>query len=83
MVGTPAAETKLVNATGEGRIVHRRRAATAQIILTALRGWPSTETREIHHDMGRTPSRAMAKTRREAAITATEVFYMLPSEWGL
>jgi hypothetical protein len=74
MVGTPAAETRDVNATGEGRMVQRRNAATAQMILTALRGEPSGETREIHHDIGRTPSRAMAKMRREAAMIATEVF---------
>lgn len=38
MVGTPAAETRDVNATGDGRMVHRRAAATIQMTLTALRG---------------------------------------------
>ena len=38
MVGTPAAETREVKATGDGRMVHKRRAATAQMTLTALRG---------------------------------------------
>ena len=74
MVGTPAADTRDVKATAEGRIVQRRNAATAQITLTALRGCPSLETREIHQDQGSTPSRAIANTNREAAITATEVF---------
>lgn len=74
MVGTPAAETRDVKATGEGRMVHKRKAATAQMILTAFRGCPSGETREIHHEYGRTPSRAIANTSRDAAMTATEVF---------
>ena len=38
MVGTPAAETSDVNATGDGRIVHRRAAATIQMTVTAFRG---------------------------------------------
>ena len=73
-MGTPAAETRDVKATGDGRIVHKRNAATAQMILTALRGCPSFDTREIHQEKGKTPSRAIAKTSLEAAITATEVF---------
>lgn len=47
---------------------------TTQTTITALRGWPST-TRETHEDQGRTPSRATAKTRREAARMAMAVFY--------
>ena len=74
--GTAAAETRDVNATGEGRIVQRSKAETTQITLTALRGCPSLDTREIHHDIGNTPSRAIAKTSRDAAITATDVFYV-------
>jgi hypothetical protein len=38
MVGTPAADTSDVKATGEGRMVQRRKEETAQMILTALRG---------------------------------------------
>jgi hypothetical protein len=38
MVGTPAVETRDVKATGEGRMVQRRKAETAQMILTVLRG---------------------------------------------
>lgn len=74
IVGTPAAETRDVKATGEGRIVHKSNAPTAQMILTALRGCPSSDMREIHPEKGNTPSRAIAKTSLEAAITATEVF---------
>lgn len=74
IVGTAAAETRDENATGDGRMVHKRNAETAQITLTALRGCPSLETREIHHDMGNTPSLAIANTSLDAAITATDVF---------
>lgn len=76
MVGTPAAETRDVNATGDGRIVQSRKEPTAQMIITALRGCPSLDTREIHHAQGKTPSRAIAKISRDAAMTATEVFYV-------
>lgn len=48
-------------------------AATTQTTITALRGWPEC-TRETHEEKGRTPSRATAKTRREAAVIATAVF---------
>ena|SRR5579859_1493249 len=78
IVGTAAAETREVNATGEGRIVQRRKALTAQIILTAFLGCPSAETREIHPDIGNTPSRAIANTNLDAAITATELFSHQP-----
>ena len=74
IVGTPAAETRDVKATGEGRIVHKSNDPTTQMILTAFRGCPSFDTREIHQDKGNTPSRAIAKISLEAAITATEVF---------
>ena len=78
IVGTPAADTRDVKATGEGRIVQSKSAPTAQIILTALRGCPSGETCEIHPDMGNTPSLAIAKISLDAAITATEVFSNQP-----
>ena len=74
MDGTAAALTRDVKATGDGRMVQRRAALTAQIILTAFRGWPSADTWEIQPEKGRTPSRAIAKTNLEAAMTATEVF---------
>jgi hypothetical protein len=76
MLGTAAAETRDVKATGDGRMVHRRREPTNQIILTALRGCPSLETCEIHPEKGKTPSRAIAKISLDAAIIATEVFYI-------
>ena len=72
--GTPAAETREVKATAEGRMVQVMTAATPQTTRTALRGWPAT-TRETQLDQGRTPSRATAKTSREAARTAIAVFY--------
>ena len=76
IVGTAAADTRDVKATGDGSIVHRRNAATPQIILTALRGCPSFDTREIHPEKGNTPSRAIANISLDAAITATDVFYI-------
>ena len=74
IVGTPAAETRDVKATGEGRIVHNKADPTSQIILTAFLGCPSGVTLEIHQLPGKTPSLAIAKTSLLAAITATEVF---------
>jgi hypothetical protein len=74
MVGTPAALTKDVNATGEGRIVRRIRAATPCMTMTALRGSFFSDTVEIHPEKGRTPSRATAQMSREAATPETEVF---------
>jgi hypothetical protein len=64
-----------VNATADGRMVHDTRAATPQTTITALRGWPSAETWETQLEKGRTPSRATAKTRREAATMAIAVFF--------
>lgn len=54
--------------------------ATTQTTMTALRGWPSS-TLETQDDQGRTPSRATAKTRREAARTAMAVFYASQQAW--
>lgn len=73
--GTPAAEMSDVKATLEGRMVQVTRAATVQTTTTALRGWPCSETRETQDEKGRTPSRATAKTRREAATMAIAVFF--------
>lgn len=75
-LGTPAAETRDVNATLEASNVQVMMAATVQTTITALRGWPLC-TRETQVEKGRTPSRATAKTRREAAVIATAVFYPL------
>lgn len=47
MVGTPAALTSEVKATGEGRMVQRSRDATTSMTLTALRGSLFLETVEI------------------------------------
>lgn len=54
--------------------------ATTQTTMTALRGWPST-TLDTHDDHGKTPSRATAKTRRDAARMAMAVFYANVSRW--
>lgn len=75
-LGTPAAETSDVKATLEARSVQLMIAATSQTTITALRGWPEC-TRETQVEKGRTPSRATAKTSREAAVMATAVFYIV------
>ena len=72
--GTPAAEMRDVKATLDGRIVHVTIAATPQTTMMALYGCPLGDTRETQPDMGRTPSRATAKTRRDAATMAMVVF---------
>ena len=73
-LGTPAAETREVKATLEGKMVQVTSAATPQTTMTALRGWPPC-TWETQPENGRTPSRATANTRREAAIMAMAVFW--------
>lgn len=73
-LGTPAAETREVKATLDGRMVQETMAPTPQTTMTAFRGWPSL-TRETQPENGRTPSRATAKTSRDAATMAMAVFY--------
>ena len=80
--GTPAAETRDVKATEEGRIVHVIIEETTQTTMTAFRGCPST-TRAVQLEKGKTPSRATAKTRRDAARIAMAVFYMILNEYRL
>lgn len=75
MVGIPAALTRDVKATLEGRMTQRMAAPKMYMTVTALRGRPSGVTWPIQEERGRTPSRAMAKIRREAATTAILVFY--------
>lgn len=65
-----------MNATLDGRMVQVTRDATPQTTITALRGWPLL-TRETQPENGSTPSRATAKTRREAAMMAIAVFYSM------
>jgi hypothetical protein len=72
--GTPAADMREVNATPEGRIVQVMEADIPQMTRTALRGWPSDETWETQFQKGRTPSLAIANTRRDAATMAIAVF---------
>ncbi len=72
--GTPAAEMREVNAAPEGRIVQVTEAEIPQMTRTALRGWPSDDTRETQFEKGITPSLAIANTRRDAATMAIAVF---------
>lgn len=74
IVGTAAALISDVKATGEGRIVQSRIAATMSMTVIALRGSFFSETAEIQGEKGRTPSRATAQMRRELATPATVVF---------
>lgn len=75
MVGTPEIEMSEVNATVEGKIVHKSNDPMTQMKMTALRGCPFLSTRPIHSLPGKIPSRAIAETRREAATTQMEMFY--------
>lgn len=74
MVGTPPHETREVKATEEGRIVQRRTAAMIPMKMMAFRGCPFLSTLPIQLEPGRIPSRAIAKTRRDAAVIARLVF---------
>lgn len=74
MVGTPAALTSEVKATGDGKIVHSSRAATVCMTMIAFRGSFLAETCEIQPEKGRTPSLATAQISRELATPATVVF---------
>ena len=73
-LGTPAAETKDVKATFEARMVQLMIAPTSQTTMTAFLGWPAC-TFETQPENGSTPSRATAKTNRDAATIAIAVFY--------
>ena len=73
-LGTPAAETKDVKATFEAKSVQVMIAPTLQTTMTAFLGCPLW-TRETQLENGRTPSRATAKTSRDAATMAIAVFY--------
>lgn len=74
IVGTPPAETRDVNATWLGRMVHNMAALKMKITVTACFGCPASSTWPIQPDIGRTPSRATAKTKREEATIAILVF---------
>lgn len=79
IVGTPAALTKEVKATGDGRMVQTSSADTVSITVTALFGILSLLTFEIQPENGRTPSLATAQMRRLDATPATVVLKMSPS----
>jgi hypothetical protein len=78
IVGTPAALTRDVNATGEAKIVQRSAAATPCITMIALVGSFLSDTFEIHPENGRTPSLATAQIRRELATPAIVVLKIRP-----
>lgn len=78
MVGTPAALTSELKATGDGKMVHSSSAATACITIIALRGSFFADTCEIQPEKGKTPSRATAQMRRELATPAIVVLKMSP-----
>jgi hypothetical protein len=75
VVGIPPAEMREVKATWLGRIVQRREAPKMYMTVTAFRGCLLWSTWLIQDERGRTPSRATAKMRREAATIATLVLY--------
>lgn len=64
-----------VKATEEGRIVQRRIEAMIPMKITAFLGCPFLSTLPIQLDPGRIPSRAIANTRRDAAVIARLVFW--------
>lgn len=57
-------------------------APTAQTTITAFRGCPLW-TLETQPEKGSTPSRATAKTSRDAATIAIAVFYRVRHAWYL
>lgn len=71
--GTPAAETRDVKATDEGRSVQVMTEETPHTTSTALRGCPS-DTWDTQLENGRTPFLAIAKTSLDAASIAIAVF---------
>jgi len=75
VVGIPPAEMREVKATWLGRIVQRSAAPKMYMTVTAFRGCLCSSTLPIQEERGRTPSRATAKMRREAATIATLVLW--------
>ena len=72
---TPVADMREVKATWLGSIAQRRQAAKMYTTVTAFRGCLFLSTRLTQEEDGRIPSRATAKTRREAAtITAAAAY---------
>ena len=78
MVGTPAALTSDVKATGDGRMVHSSAAATPCMTMIAFFGSFLAETCEIQPEKGSTPSLATAQIKRELATPATVVLKIRP-----
>ena len=68
-------ETREVKATWLGRIVQRMKAPNKYMTVTAFRGCFLSSILLIQEESGRTPSRATAKMRREAARIPAEVHY--------
>lgn len=78
IVGTPAALTRDVNATGDAKIVHNSSAATPCMTTMAFLGSFFSDTLEIQPENGRTPSLATAQISRELATPATVALKMRP-----
>ncbi|KAJ9093808.1 hypothetical protein QFC19_008185 [Naganishia cerealis] len=75
----PPAETSEVKATLDGKIVHRSTAPKQYMTVTAFLGRPSSVTRPTQEENGKTPSRATAKTSRDAATVAILAFRIRPT----
>jgi len=74
MVGTAAALTSDVKATGDGKMVQRSNAETTSMTVTAFLGSFLEETVEIQPEKGSTPSLATAQISLELATPATVTF---------
>lgn len=70
---TPPAERREVNATWLGSAIMSRMVESTKMTVMAFLGCPAELGVLIHFEPGRIPSRAIAKTRREDAVTAQEV----------
>ena len=75
VINIPPAEAREVKATWLGRIVQSMEAAKMYMTVTAFRGCFLSSTWPTQEESGRTPSRATAKMRREAATIMVEVHY--------
>ena len=73
VIQTAAPDTREVKATWLGRIVQSMKAEREHMTVTAFRGCFLSSTWLIQEESGRIPSRATAKTRREAATIMVEV----------
>lgn len=78
IVGTPAALTSDVKATGDGKIVQSNNAATHSMTVMAFFGLRFLSTAAIQPENGNTPSLATAQISRELATPAMVVLKIRP-----